>query len=88
MAAERPILASFDSESDLVKLINKSQCGLTSRPGDVEGMVNNIRALYRDPERRSQMGSNAKRYLENYNNKEKCVSMYVETLKSVIREKK
>lgn len=88
MAAERPILASFDKESDLVKIIEKSECGLTSKPDDVESMVDNIKTLYSNRELRMQMGSNAKRYLEKYNNKEKCVSMYVDTLKNVIKESK
>lgn len=81
MAAERPILASFDKDSELCRLIEKVGCGVTVQAGDKEALKAKIEELYSQKE--NQMGKKGREYLQTYLNKDKCVGMYVETLKSV-----
>lgn len=83
MAAERPILASFDKDSELCRLIEKVGCGVTVQAGDKEALKEKIEELYNQKEK--QMGKKGREYLQTYLNKDKCVGMYVETLKSVCR---
>ncbi len=83
MAAERPILASFDKDSELCRLIEKVGCGVTVQAGDKEALKEKIEELYNQKE--NQMGKKGREYLQTYLNKDKCVDMYVETLKSVCR---
>ncbi len=83
MAAERPILASFDKDSELCQLIEKVGCGVTVQAGDKETLKAKIEELYN--QRENQMGKKGREYLQTYLNKDKCVRMYVETLKSVCR---
>ncbi len=83
MAAERPILASFDKDSELCRLIEKVGCGVTVQAGDKEALKEKIEELYNQKEK--QMGKKGREYLQTYLNKDKCVDIYVETLKSVCR---
>ena len=83
MAAERPIIASFDEESRLSKLIEEAGCGVTVKPDDLDVLVNAIKALYSDRENGVAMGRTGRRYLLENLDKEKCVAAYVDTIKSV-----
>lgn len=80
MAAGRPILASFDSDSELSKLIKSSKCGVCAEAGNKEQFIEQIRSLISSSEQRNRMGTNGKNYIENNLNKEKCVSEYIKVL--------
>ena len=88
MAAERPIIASFDEESRLSKLIEEAGCGVTVRPDDLDVLVEAIKALYNDRENGIAMGKTGRRYLLENLDKEKCVAAYVDTIKSVVEAHK
>lgn len=80
MAAGRPILASFDSDSELSKLIKSSKCGLCAEAGNKEQLIEQIRNFISSPEQRKNMGVNGKNYIENNLSKEKCVSEYIKVI--------
>ena len=84
MAAERPIIASFDEESRLSKLIEEAGCGVTVKPDDLDVLVEAIKTLYNDRENGVAMGKTGRRYLLENLDKEKCVAAYVDTIKSVV----
>jgi len=88
MAAERPIIASFDEESRLSKLIEEAGCGVTVKPDDLDVLVGAIKALYNDRENGIAMGKTGRRYLLENLDKEKCVAAYVDTIKSVVEAHK
>lgn len=64
MAAARPLIASFDLESELHGIVNKAQCGLYVPPDDRDAFEQAILTLYRDRELCKQLGGNGRRYIE------------------------
>lgn len=82
MAAGRPILASFDLDSDVADLITKLGCGSVARAGDKESMIKEIKRLYQAD--RSKIGSIGRNYVINELNSEKCTEMYLNVLKNVV----
>lgn len=80
MAAERPIIASFDKSSELAKVIASSKSGVVVDAGDEEGLLEAIRFLANEPEKRREMGLNGIKYLKEYANKEKSVSQYLSVI--------
>ena len=59
MACRRPILASFDEESLLQKIIQENNCGLFSQAENSELLKNNILFLCNNKELCREMGKNA-----------------------------
>ncbi len=80
MAAKKPILISFDVDSELCRLIEQAGCGYQVDAGDKVGLLAKIRDLYfnYDP----AIGKNGYRYIAEYNSREVCVCKYVEALSS------
>lgn len=66
MAAERPIIASFDNNSELAKLIASSKSGVVADAGDEEALIEAIRFLVKEPDKRREMGANGMKYLKEY----------------------
>ncbi len=83
MAAERPILASFDKDSELVSLIDTVGCGVTAEAGNKEKLIEVIRSLIADP-KLTDKGRFGREYLSIELDKDKCVGEYIKTLKSVV----
>jgi glycosyltransferase involved in cell wall biosynthesis len=80
MAAGRPVLASFDEDSELCKLINKVGCGVIADAKSKEQLVSAIRQLHAD--NLSSIGNNGRLYVTNTLNKDKCTKIYVNTIKN------
>ena len=83
MAAERPVLASFDDTSALSSLIRESGCGVASQANDPEDFKAAIKKLYDGRAAANEMGKRGRAYLLENLNKDKCVGAYVETIKSL-----
>ena len=83
MAAKRPILASFDKKSRLMKTIEITQAGIGADAGSVTELIDAIKQL-RDTSLCESLGSNGYSFVHTYLEKEKCVNMYIEVLKSFI----
>lgn len=86
MAAEKPIIASFDSTSALASLIGEAGCGINAEAGDADALVGAIRQLYLDKEKRESFGKNGRRYVTENLGREKCTGMYVDVLRSAAEE--
>ncbi len=78
MAAGRPVLASFDSDSELCKLIDQIGCGKHADAGDKDGLKEAIQFFCGT--NNGDMGSTGLTYINEYANKEKCVEAYVAQL--------
>lgn len=61
----QPIIAATDNYTDLKEILEDNKIGLWSRSDNPQNMVNNIVRLAKDPELRSKLGNNARKYLEN-----------------------
>ncbi len=85
MAAEKPILASFDRKSELSSLIDTVGCGIAAEADSKDELIDAIRNMTADgnlPEK----GKRGKTYLNTELDKEKCANKYVDTLISVLPE--
>ena len=78
MAAGKPVLASFDSDSELCKLIDRIGCGKHADAGDKEGLIKAVKAICESDRRR--LGNAGKNYLEETLNKDKCIEQYIYSL--------
>lgn len=86
MAAARPIIATVDGDSDTAFLIQRAQCGIVVEPGNPAKLINAIVELYHDPNKRHQLGSNGRDYLERNLSREVITSEYVDLFKQVVGE--
>jgi glycosyltransferase involved in cell wall biosynthesis len=84
MAAERPIVASFDENSRLSQLIREADCGIAVEADNLDALVSAVKTLYNDRQAGETMGKTGRKYLVENLDKEKCVTAYVDTLKDVI----
>ena len=85
MAAEKPILASFDTNSALASLIESVGCGVVAEAGNKDELIAAIRSMVADPQL-TEKGKLGKSYLTAELNKEKCVKRFVDTLVEAVEE--
>ena len=84
MAAERPILASFDIDSVLVRLLKKTKSGIFVEPDDIDGFVKAIHILHSNKIERVRFGKNGRKYVKEHLNKQICTQMYIDTIFQVV----
>ena len=85
MAAEKPILASFDRDSALSSLIESTGCGIVAEAGSKNELKEAIRKMATDSQL-TEKGKLGKSYLTAELNKEKCVKRFVDTLVEAVEE--
>ena len=83
MAAEKPILASFDRDSELSRLVEKNNCGCVADAGDENGFITAVREMYSNREKTAAQGKNGQAFLSSEFDKDICVAKYVEVLEKV-----
>ena len=83
MAAGKPVLACFDGDSDLVRLINDVKCGVCAKPDSIDDIISAILEMYQDKEKRELYGKNGYNHIKRKLNREDCVKKYVETIDSI-----
>ena len=81
MACGTPILASFDLNSELCQLVQRTECGKCVKPSSIDDLVFGIEKLYKTPNL-DQLGKNGLGYLSKNMNKKKCIKKYISILKS------
>ncbi len=80
MSAERPIIASFDVNSELSKIIVSADCGICVDPNEEDLFYKNIIYLYNNRELIKEMGRNGRKYIIENFSKEITVEKYVEII--------
>jgi len=84
MACESAVVANFD-EGEMKKIIEDNECGVFTKAGNVDAFVDAVVKLSESPEIYQRMGRNGRSFVMGNLEKEVCTKMYVEILKSVIR---
>lgn len=84
LAAERPIIASFDSDSELSRLIKNIGCGVCASADDIDQLKTAIAELYRNRSQNATLGALGRAYLKEYLDKDKCVGMYVDVIRNTV----
>jgi len=87
MAAERPVLTSFDMDSEMFRLIDSVGCGVCADASDVEALLEAVRTLYNDRDAAKEMGKKGVVYVKTYLDKDVCTGMYVQTILEVTQHK-
>ena len=64
MAAERPLLASFDLKSELSQIISTNQCGESIRPDDCECLVKTILKMKENPLKLREQGNKGRKFVD------------------------
>ena len=85
MSCGRPVIASFD-EGELKDILEKNDCGVFSHAENGSEFVAAIRFLKDNPERRTKMGANARKFILENLTKEVGTRKYVEVIKSVVNK--
>jgi len=89
MSTERPVIASFDKESDLCQLISETNSGICSEADDAEELVNAIIRVFRmNEDERVQMGKNGRTYVMKYRDKTACLLAFRSVFNELLQEGK
>ncbi len=81
MACNTPIVASFDTDSELAYILEKSGAGVCVEVENVEKLKKVIEKEYKDFTLGIKKKINTREYVKKYASKEVCVNKYVEILK-------
>lgn len=79
MAAETPILASFDAESELCKLVKENNCGICVDAGDVEKFIEAI--LQMKKLKNNDFGKNGRNYIDEKLSRKVGTEKYITIIK-------
>lgn len=84
MATGTPVLASFDSGTEMEKIIKTEKIGLFSDAEYAMGLSENILKLYSDKSLREEYGKNARIYVENNLKRNVCTQRYIDTIMEIV----
>lgn len=84
MATGTPVLASFDSGTEMEKIIKTEEIGLFSDAEYAMGLSENILKLYSDKSLREEYGKNARIYVENNLKRNVCTQRYIDTIMEIV----
>lgn len=87
MAAERPVLASFDKDSELTKIINEVGCGLAVEADNADALIAAIKKFRDSRKECKEYGIRGKKYLIEHLDRKKCVDKYVKVCKNLIERR-
>lgn len=86
MSASRPVLASFDENSEIHQIVEDNQVGLFAKAGDRDAFYNAILTLYSNPQMCRELGQNGRAFILKNLTRHISTSKYVEVIKSVIKK--
>lgn len=85
MACNTPIIASFDTESDLAEVLKKSGAGICVEPGNATALAGAIKDAYEKWKNEGKSSLDTRAYAIQNASKEICVKKYIDTLLSVAK---
>lgn len=86
MSAERPVLASFDEDSEICRIITETGCGICVPPDDAGAMKDAILQLFENREANTQMGKKGREYILKNLTKSIGTQKYVDVLRGVMEK--
>lgn len=84
MASGRPVLVAVDANSDLVKIVNSAECGISVAPDDPVALERGIRQAYENQSLFHSFGCNGRRYTEKYLSRKSICTQYHQLIKQLI----
>lgn len=86
MSAGTPVIANYDEDTDLERLVKDNGLGVFSAADDSEQMAQRIMDMYNNRELCAEYGRNARQYILDNVSKEKSTQKYVDVIKEVVEE--
>ncbi len=74
MACSKPVLASFDEDTMMERIVENEKCGLFSKSEDATELANNILKLFNNQQLCNQLGKNGYEYVLNNLTRNVCTS--------------
>jgi len=78
MAMEKPVILSVNGESK--EILEKAKAGIHVEPENVDMLKNAILNLYQNPEKAKQLGTNGRRFVKEFYNRNKLAKDYIDIL--------
>lgn len=85
LAAGRPVLGIAPEESDVVRIIRRTGCGVAADPDDPRSVAEGIRGVLHKPEQLRAMGSRARESAASYD-RVKQLKIFVDALEDLVAE--
>ena len=86
MAAGSPVLAAFDNDSELCKIVKEYGIGEVCEPENAEEFVKALKSLKADRDKLRQMGEKARELAVARFSKEQCTALYVEAINDACKK--
>ena len=83
LLAARPVVASFDEDSDLAEVLRRAEAGIVTAPGKVEDFCHALTTLYHDAALRERLGRNGVEFMKNHYSPPAVVEQYEVLLKGL-----
>ena len=86
MSAGTPVIANYDEDTDLERLVKDNGLGVFSAADDSEQMAECIMEMYNNRELCAEYGNNARQYILDNVSKEKSTQKYIDVIKEVVEQ--
>lgn len=86
MSAGTPVIANYDEDTDLERLVKENGLGVFSAADDSEQMAQRIMDMYNNRELCAEYGRNARQYILDNVSKDKSTQKYVDVIKEAVEE--
>ena len=84
MSTGTPIIAAFDKESELCRIVEKENIGLYVEPENPIELVNAIKILHSNRDDAKENGLRGRQFVEQRFSKEICTSKYIEIIQNLV----
>ena len=84
LAAAKPVVASLNASSEVARVVVEARAGLVAPAEDAAALVDAVRALRDDPERRSQMAADGRAYARAHWDRAQTLADMEQTLRAVV----
>ena len=88
MSAGTPVIANYDEDTDLERLVKDNGLGVFSAADDSEQMAERIMEMYNNRDLCAEYGLNARKYILDNVSKDKSTQKYVDVIKEVVQERR
>jgi colanic acid biosynthesis glycosyl transferase WcaI len=83
LLAARPVVASFDEDSDLAQFLRSGGAGIVTAPGNVEDFCQALMSLYHDAALRERLGRSGAEFMARHYSPQAVVDQYETLLKGL-----
>ena len=83
LASGRAVLGLVGDNCEVADVIKNAECGFRVDQGDVDGLVEKIKYIYKNPNELKNMGENSRKYFEKHFTRSQMTKKYYEILENI-----